>query len=255
VTLQGEQERLGNEGMVRLTVLDSLTLQTGDYGTPATGIQAMSFAAKAAIAIVAIALLAGAATFAVYIHLERQKDRMERPYIQRDKKNGSNRTLGCEESSQVSETVGLRNGTAVVLEGGRPVVIEFEKNFKRPRDAIEEKRSECGSTAQSKGSGSRSSRSKGSASRSTSRSSGSTSRSRASASPQYVPKGLCGTGEESKIDELERFQTLGGSLRSIDIQPADPMSIASASEYVVSEYTEYTDQTASSGQVRNGEFT
>jgi hypothetical protein len=34
--LNGEQERLAKEGLVRLTTLDSLTVQTNDYGTGPT---------------------------------------------------------------------------------------------------------------------------------------------------------------------------------------------------------------------------
>ena len=53
-TLHEEQERLAKDGLVRLTPLDRLTVQTGDYGSQPSGIHALSFAAKAAIVVVII---------------------------------------------------------------------------------------------------------------------------------------------------------------------------------------------------------
>lgn len=187
----------------------------------------MSVAAKAAIAIVAIALLAGILVFVIFIHLERRnKHQPMRPYIQRDKKNASNRTLGCEEASQVSETIGLRDGTAVVLEGGRPVVIEFDndyKNSRRQRDPVEEERHRSEAGTASLGTGSLS-------------------------SAQYMPRALRrqqpdGGGDECKNEEPEPLETQKGmSLPPSIAMPADPMTHSMASE---SDFSEN----------RNGEFT
>jgi len=201
-TLKGEQERLAEDGLVRLTTLDDLTRQNGVYETQPTGIHALSFAAKAAVVIVLIALLAAIGTFAVYLYLERQSQRQaQMPYPQKsDKKISSNSTVGCEEASQLSEKVGLRDGTAVVLEGGRPVVIEFDQRASdRSRDTIEEERSANASTIYSVN----------------------------SSSQKHVPRSL--HGEECK--EPESYYTEGGSIRADHVQPADPMSIASFSEY------------------------
>lgn len=226
-TLNGEQERLAKEGLVRLTTLDSLTVQTGNYGESTSGVRSLSFAAKAAIGVVLIALLAGIATFAAYVYLERQKDRQERSYRHPDKKVSSNSTVECEEASHISETVGLRDGTAVVLEGGRPVVVDFGKGSKssskksrRQKDAIEEERSECGSTFFTQSvDGS------------------------AMSSPQYVPKAL---REECK--EPEEFSMGDGNIRAGGLQPASSMAKSMASLSA----SEYTDQTASDV---NREFT
>lgn len=229
-TLTGEQERLAKDGLVRLTTLDSLTVQTGDYKEKPSGIQALSFAAKAAIVVVIIALLAGMATFAVYVYLEHQKDRQERMYahprknFQRNKNISSNSTVG-EDASQISETVGLRDGTAVVLEGGRPVVIEFDGSStksRRSKDAIEEERSECPSqffTSSVDGS-------------------------KASGLQSYVPRTLQ-SDEECK--EPESFLTLGDG--NLGLTPvATARSMAS-----LSEYTEHTE--ISEANHVNGEFT
>ena len=231
-TLNAEPQRLASDGLVRLTTLDSLTKQVGGYGDSPTGIHALSFAAKAAIAIFAIALLAGVATFALYIYLERKKYQQERRPRRRTshhpnkelQKSGSNRTLGCEEASQasgVSETVGLGAGTAVVLEDGRPVVIEFGKEFQRKkRDAIEETRSVCGTIiSESYGK-----------------------------SPKHVPKNnrRRRDAEESKLEDPPSDK-YAFHPRSLSGEPVDPMS--------QSLYSEYTEQTATSDQIRNREFT
>jgi hypothetical protein len=231
-TLDGEQQRLADEGLVRLTTLDSLTGQQGNYGDPNGGFHALSFAVKAAIAIFAIALLAGVATFALYIYLERKKYQQERPRHSHHKRGlkkvSSNRTLGCEEASQASaasETVGLGAGTAVVLEDGRPVVIEFGKEFQRKKkDSIEETRSECGNTTLSGTPGS---------------------------SPKYVRNKPRRGREESKFEDVstepDRHAFPTGGLSADRGSPVDPMSH--------SMYSEYTEHTATSEQVRNGEFT
>lgn len=228
-TLNGEQQRLAEDGLVRLSIVDSFTGQTGTYGDSPRGIHALSFAAKAAIGIFAIAVLAGVATFALYIYLERKKYQLERPSHRRGKqelkKASSNRTLGCEEASQASrasEAVDFRGGTAVVLEDGRPVVIEFGKEFQRKKkDPIEEERSECGNTTLS----------------------GSSSND----SPPRHNSRRGRTAEESKLeDSRERYALPAPNGRrgnEYGVQPADPMS--------QSIYSEYTVQTAS----RHGEFT
>lgn len=218
-TLDGEQQRLSADGLVRLKIDGSLTTQTGDYGSQPTGIHALPFGVKVAIVALIIATLAGAATFAVYVYLERKKHQQERPYLDRGMKQGSNRTLGCDDVSQVSERVGLRGGTAVVLEGGRPVVIEFDEESRRQKDAIEEERSECGSSIYSHSAGSH----------------------------QYNPSGLHAVSEECK--EPEPCQVMNGSVNADRVQPADPMgrSVASMSEY--------TEQTTTSEQIRKGTFT
>lgn len=221
-TLNEEQERLAKDGLMRLTTVGSLTVQTGDYGNQPTGIQALSFAAKAAIVVVIIALLAGIATFIAYMYLERQKEQLHRSYKHPNKKSDSSNRTVSEEASQISETVGLRDGTAVVLEGGRPVVIEFEQgSSRRQKDAIEEERSECGSTFFTQSVD-------------------------GSASPQYVPQSLRGAEEECKQPEedLQMISEAGG------LHPAGTTARSMAS------LSEYTEQTAKSDPLVNThEFT
>jgi hypothetical protein len=94
--LNGEQERLAKDGLVRLTTLDSLTVQTNDYGTGPTGLQALSLWAKIGIVVVIIAMIAGAATFGVYLYLERQSRRRRSAYSTQGKKISSSNTVGCE---------------------------------------------------------------------------------------------------------------------------------------------------------------
>ncbi|CAB9517226.1 expressed unknown protein [Seminavis robusta] len=244
-TLNGERERLSKDGLVRLTTLDSLTMQTNDYGPQPSGIDALSFAAKAGIVVVIIALVAGFATFFVYVYLERQKERRDATYGPQGKNITSNGTVGCEEeASHISETVGLRDGTAVILEGGRPVIIEFEKGSRgskssRSKDAIEEERSECNSTLYSHESADG-----------------------RSASSQYVPQSprqqqqqlrsvSSAVIEEEK--EPEDSETVDGTNTlqhaSASVKPAAPMMGQS-----VASFTEYTEQTATDND-RAGEFT
>lgn len=214
-TLEGEQQRLASDGLIRLKVDGSLTAQTGEYGSQPTGIHALPFGAKAALVALIIATLAGAATFAVYVYLEHKKQQRERPYMDRSMKQSSNRTLGCDEASQVSEKIGLRDGTAIVLEGGRPVVIEFDQESRRPqKDAIEDQRSECGSVY-----------------------------SQAVRSHQYIPSGLQNVSEECKEPEDQPKDGIVGSSR---VKPADPMG------HSVMSMTEYTGE---SEQIRKGTFT
>ena len=217
-TLEDEQQRLASDGLIRLTVDGSLTTQTGEYGSQPTGIHALPFGAKAAIVVLIIATLAGAATFAVYVYLEHKKQQRERPYLNRGMKQSSNRTLGCDEASQVSEKIGLKDGTAVVLEGGRPVVIEIGEESRRQKDAIEEERSECGSSIYS----------------------------HAIRSHQYIPSNLQSVSEECKEPE---HQQMNGTIGSSRVQPADPMGHSMIS------VSEYTEQTTRSDQIRQGTFT
>lgn len=231
-TLNGEQLRLTGDGLVRLTPVDSLTAQTGNYGQHPTGIYALSFAAKAAIGIFAIAFLAGLVTLGFYIYLERKKYQKQKGYyMQKEEKASSNRTLGCEEASQISrasEKVGFGGGTAVVLEDGRPVVIEFDEEFqRRKRDAIEEERSECGHTTLSGSS---------------------------TASP--LQGGSRGFGSLRSSEESERKDPLGfqpyhtqGSFHSNRARPVDFMAQSMESD------SEYTDETAFSEHISKGEFT
>lgn len=230
-TLLGEQERLSKDGLVRLTTLDSLTVQTGDYKEKPSGVQALSFAAKAAIVVVIIALLAGLATFAVYVYLEHQKDRQERMYahprknFKKNKNISSNSTVG-EDASQISETVGLRDGTAVILEGGRPVVIEFDGSStksKRSKDAVEEERSDCPSQFFNS----------------------SVDSSRASGLQSYVPRTLQ-SDEECK--EPEAFLTVADG--NLGLAPVGSTTRSMAS---LSEYTEHTER--SEANRVNGELT
>jgi hypothetical protein len=210
-TLNGEQARLAKDGLVRITTLDTLTVQTGDYGNQPSGLHALSFAAKSAIAVVIIALLAGMATFIAYIVMEKNKQKKDHSYRHHSKKlkvESANRTV-CEEASQISETVGLRDGTAVVLEGGRPVIIEFDHGSShRQKDAIEEVRSECGSTFF-------------------------TQSDVGSASNQYIPRQLLGGDEECKEPE----DLLDGDLRAGGLQAAGTLGLSMAS---LSEYTDHT---------------
>jgi hypothetical protein len=225
--LNGEQDRLAKDGLVRLTALDSLTLQTNDYGTSPSGLQALSLWAKIGVVVVIIAMIAGATTFGVYVYLERQSRQRRSIYNPQGKKISSNNTVGCEEeASHVSETVGLRGGTAVFLEDGRPVVIEFDKEARRVKDAIEEDRSECNSTVYSQSTG-------------------------VLSAPQYIPRSLMPVGSDGVDEEKEpeECDMMEGTIQSQSVQPADPMS------HSVLSFTEYPERTARSGAANAGEFT
>lgn len=260
-TLKGEQERLAKDGLVRLTTNDNLTVQTGNYQQAPNAMKSLGFATKAAIAIVIIAALAGVATFVMYVHLERKKKQQKsRPYIGRDKKNSSCRTLGCEDSSQVSETIGLRDGTAVVLEGGRPVVIEFESDLQRSRGSDSVSKAQSITSRSHATPTSRSHTSPTSPTRSrvtvTTRSqiSPMARPSIGSISPNYKPRSIRRPPpiEETKNEEPEAIpvelqQEMMPTAKALPVEPM-AQSVASESQYAASEFTEETCSATDRGE-------
>jgi len=217
--IRGEQQRLSADGLVRLQLSDELTSETGDYVSSPTGIGALPFGVQAAIVVLIIAVFAGAATFAVYVCLEQKKQQRERRArsLKQSIKEASNRTLGFEEDCYASEKIGLRNGTAVVLDGGRPVVLEFDEASSRYRekDAIEDQRSEANSTIFDV------------------------------AQHQSVPTGL---GDVNEADQEPDGLLREDALLADRVHPADPTGIS-----VVG--SEYTEETASEEEyVHRGTF-
>jgi hypothetical protein len=105
-------------------------------------------------------------------------------------------------------------------------MIEFDKDAKRVKDAVEEDRSECASTLYSQSSDGLS-------------------------APQYIPRSLMYMGADGIDEEKEpeECDVMEGTVQSDSVQPAAPMS------HSVVSFTEYPESTARSGAVNAGEFT
>jgi len=168
-TLVGMEHRFAKDGLVRLTIREDVTREVGEYDKPEydeemmEAVQGLSPGVKTAIALASIALATCLAAILLYITVDRRASRRGEHFamtmevqdtgekgsssftglMTKQKRKRNKKDISCggsvfsarthpsldEDSSNISDVVGLRCGSNVVLgDGGRPIVIEFPQH-------------------------------------------------------------------------------------------------------------------------------